>query len=77
MESLKIMDSWFINLVAFCGAGYFLWSVKKILEDLKDELRQLKELIDKVFSKADNHEQRISRIEGIVGHRRLGEDNDL
>lgn len=74
MDSFKAMDGWFVNLVAFGGACYFLWSIRNILTDLKDEIKELKDFINKVFNKSDDHEQRISRLEGICKGRRFGED---
>jgi hypothetical protein len=73
MDALLKADGWFINLVAFGGALYFLYSAKSILQDLKLELSDLKKTIERIFDKHADHEQRISRLEGICKGRRHGE----
>lgn len=37
--------------------GYFLWSIKAILTEIKDSLKEL-------FNKHDDHESRLSKLEG-------------
>lgn len=73
MDLLTKADGWFINLVALCGAGYFLWSMRNILADLKQEISDLKSVIEKIFAKNDDHEKRLSRIEGICRGRRISD----
>lgn len=73
MEHLKGMDGWFVNLVAFLGACYFLWSVKGILKGLREDIQKLQETIEKIFNRTDDHETRLSRLEGICKGRRNGE----
>jgi len=64
MEGITAIPSWFYQLIAFVLAGYFLWSIKRILDDFKEEVKGLKETLRMLFTKGDNHENRISRIEG-------------
>jgi hypothetical protein len=66
-------DPWFINLIALGGAVYFLYSARQILTDLKDEIRDLKDTIRSIFEKHDDHERRISHLEGMLKGRRAGE----
>lgn len=61
---LEKADPWFVQLLALVLAGYFLWSVRKVLCDFKDEVKGLKKLIDKLFDRDDNYAQRLSKIEG-------------
>uniref|UniRef100_A0A831U363 Uncharacterized protein n=1 Tax=Geobacter metallireducens TaxID=28232 RepID=A0A831U363_GEOME len=70
-ELLHGVPGWFliIVIVLFGGAitllgGYFLWSVKGILAGFKDAVEELKTLIQKLFDKHDDHEKRLSALEG-------------
>lgn len=74
MEELIKADGWFINLIALGGGCYFLYSAKSILADLKAEITDLKDTIRRIFEKHDDHERRISRIEGICKGRRSHDD---
>ncbi len=58
------VDAWFLKLAVVLLGGYFLWSLRKILADFKEEVKGLKTLIGKVFDKTDNFEHRLSSIEG-------------
>lgn len=71
LELLKTVDTWFLILavILLCGAvtilgGYFLWSVKGILSGFRDAVEELKTLIEKLFDKNNNHETRLSALEG-------------
>lgn len=69
-DFLKSVDAWFlIFLVLFLAAvvsalgGYFLWSVKGLLTDLKASILELKETISKLFDYRNDHESRIKVLE--------------
>lgn len=70
-ELLKAFPLWFLILaiILLCGTvtllgGYFLWSVKGILNGFREAVEELKELISKLFDKHDDHENRLSALEG-------------
>lgn len=69
-EMITKADAWFVNFVALGGAVYFLWSMRGILSDLKAEIADLKAVIKEIFDRNNDHERRISRIEGICKGRR-------
>lgn len=71
LDAISKADGWFVNLLAIAGAGYFLWSMRNILADLKAEIADLKEVIKEIFDRNNDHERRISRIEGICRGRRV------
>ena len=77
VQQLSSTPLWFILFVVFIMSGclvflggYFLWSMKNIFNDLKQSIESLKELISKLYDKHDDHESRISVIEGMMLHRR-------
>lgn len=77
MSLLSNTPVWFILFVVFIMAcclvllgGYFLWSIKNIFADLKSSIESLKDLISKLYDKHDDHESRISVIEGQLLRRR-------
>jgi len=61
---LDKVDPWFVQILATALAGYFLWSVQKILRDFKDQVKELKETLRKLFDRGDDHEHRLSHLEG-------------
>jgi len=61
---LDKVDPWFVQILALVLASYFLWSVQRILRDFKEEVRGLKETLRTLFQRGDNHENRLSRLEG-------------
>lgn len=70
-EFLSTLPAWFLvlSILLLIGAvsllaGYFLWSVKGILAGFKEAVEELKNLIEKLFDKHDDHEQRLSLLEG-------------
>jgi len=58
------IDPWFLQIIVPILAGYFLWSIQRLLRDFKEEIRGLKETLRLLFHKNDDHENRLSRIEG-------------
>lgn len=76
-QQLTTTPLWFILFVVFIMSGciillggYFLWSMKNIFADLKQSIESLKNLISQLYDKHDDHENRISVIEGVLLHRR-------
>lgn len=70
-DILKSVPVWFliIAVLLLCSAltlfgGYFLWSIKGILAGFKDAVEELKSLITKLFDKHNDHETRLSLLEG-------------
>lgn len=71
IDALKDTPTWFLIVaVVLMGGiitalgGYFLWSVKGILVGFKEAVDELKSLIQKLFDKHDDHETRLSALEG-------------
>jgi len=58
------VDPWFLQIMTLGLGGYFLWSIRQTLRDFKDEVRGLRETFKQLFAKDDNHEHRLSRLEG-------------
>jgi len=59
-EILKGVPSWFLML---CSMGFFSL-LSFVLLKLNTTLGRFEELFDKVFEKHDDHESRLSRLEG-------------
>lgn len=59
-DLLKGVPSWFLVL---CSMGFFSL-LSFVLLKLNNTLIRFEELFDKVFEKHDDHESRISRLEG-------------
>lgn len=68
-------DRWFLELAAVLGGGYFLYSIRGVLSDFKEEVKGLKELIGKLFDNNTAHEARIARIEARCEERHREEMN--
>lgn len=64
MSPLTEAPAWFMQLSVLGLGGYFLWSIKGVLADFKDEVRSLKALIGKLFDQDKDFEKRLSAIEG-------------
>ena len=71
---LEQADPWFLRLAVLILSGYFLWSIRKVLADFSDQVKDLKDLLGKLFEHHDNHEQRLSRLEGVCQGRRNAKD---
>lgn len=63
-DLLKSVDSWFLVLVVIALGGWFVWSVKNIFDGFTRTVGDLQKLIDKLFDKHDDHESRLSELEG-------------
>lgn len=61
---LEQVDPWFLKLATLLLAGYFLWSIRRVLADFKEEVRGLKDLIGKLFDNDKDYEKRLSYLEG-------------
>lgn len=61
---MEKIDPWFIQVTVMGLLGYFLWSIRNILSDFKDQVKGLKDNIGKLFDSKDDHEKRLSKIEG-------------
>ncbi len=58
------LPTWFMQLALVILTGYFLWSIRKILDGLNDQIKLLRETMEKLFARDDDFERRISNIEG-------------
>ena len=63
MEFLKGVDPWFINMLAFVLALYFVWSIKGLFRDLRVSIDDLKKLIQDLYEHRNDHEHRITALE--------------
>jgi hypothetical protein len=63
-EFLKSVDIWFLVLAIIFLGGWFVWSVKKIFGDFTAAVADLRLLIRELFEKHNDHEGRLSRLEG-------------
>lgn len=64
MNILTEAPSWFMQMAILVLAAYFLWSIRGVLADFKDEVKGLKSLIGKLFDQDKNFEARLSTLEG-------------
>lgn len=63
MEFMKSVDGWFLILAVVLLGGYFLWSVKGMVGDIKSSLVKLENFIGRLFDKFNNHEARLRVLE--------------
>lgn len=63
-EFLKSVDVWFLVLAVILLGGWFVWSVRNIFENFTGAVEKLQKLIEKLFDKHDDHENRLSALEG-------------
>lgn len=64
LEFMKTVDNWFLVLAVVLLGGYFLWSVRRLFQNLLDSIDDLKSLIKNLFDYRNEHESRISALEG-------------
>ena len=73
-DLLQTTDKWFLVLAVLFFGGYFVWSVRRMFEDLKDTIRELKDTIKELFDHRNDHEKRINTIEARCSERRRATD---
>lgn len=73
-DILQSTDKWFLVLAVLLFGGYFVWSVRRMFEDLKDTIRELKNTIRELFDHRNDHETRITAIETRCKERRRATD---
>lgn len=61
---LEHVDSWFLQISVVVLSGYFLWSIKRVLDDFKNQVQGLKDVIRDLFKRGDSFEHRLSTLEG-------------
>lgn len=71
------LPPWFAQGSLVALAGYFLWSIRKILRDFEAQIVMLRKTMEKLFARDDDFERRISSIEGQcrATHNRRWYDN--
>lgn len=57
-------DTWFLQIAVVVLSGYFLWSIRSVLSDFKDQVKALKETLIKIFDRQDDIDRRLSSLEG-------------
>ena len=59
---------WFLVFLVFGLGSYFLWSFPRFINSVKDSVgkieNNLEKMTEKLFEKTDNHETRLSSLEG-------------
>ena len=63
-EILKSINPWLLILTVILLGGWFVWSVRNIFEGFAKAVNDLRNLIEKLFDKHDDHETRLSSLEG-------------
>jgi len=64
IQLLNDLDPALWKLGSFVFGCYFLWSMRATLNGFKEEVKDLKRTIEKLFARDDEFEKRISQIEG-------------
>lgn len=64
MMMLDKIDAWFMQLAVLGLTTYFLWSVRNVLNDFKEQVKALQKTIAKLFDSDRDLERRVSTIEG-------------
>lgn len=62
-QLLQSIDQWFLVIAVMVLSGYFLWSVRRMFDDLKETIRELKDTIKELFDHRNDHATRIAAIE--------------
>lgn len=60
---LATVDQWFMILAIMLLGGYFVWSVKRLFDDLKLAIKELKDTIKELFEHRNDHETRLTALE--------------
>lgn len=63
MDALKSIDTWFLLLAVSLLGGYFVWSMKKLVDDFKTTIQELKDFIKDLYEHKNGHESRITTLE--------------
>jgi hypothetical protein len=61
---LENADTWFLQIAVLVLSGYFLWSIRNLLHDFKNQIKDLNLTISRIFVRSDDHERRLSMLEG-------------
>lgn len=64
IEALKGVDAWFMVFVIACLSPLALWLLSRSINKLDQTIDRFQELIDRLFTKYDDHESRLSKLEG-------------
>ena len=76
-EFIKSIDMWFLVLAVMLLGGWFVWSVRNIFDNFVRAVNDLQKLIEKLFDKHEDHESRLSALEGRCdarhAHKRVGD----
>lgn len=62
-QLLQTVDQWFLVMTVMVLSGYFLWSIKRLFDDLKATIKELKDTIKELFEHRNDHAERIRAIE--------------
>lgn len=62
---LENADTWFLQIAVLLLSGYFLWSIRGLLNDFKSQIKELNMTSARLFTRGDDHERRISTLEGM------------
>lgn len=62
------LPAWFLVFLVVILGGYFAWSFPRVVDSLKSSLsdvgNKLEMISTELFRKTDNHENRLSHLEG-------------
>lgn len=64
IDFLKSVPTWFLILCVSVLCSFSLWLVSRSIGKLDQTIDRFQELIDRLFNKYDDHENRLSRLEG-------------
>lgn len=73
-DILQSTDKWFLVLAFLFFGGWFVWSVRRLFEDLRETIQELKDTIKELFDHRNDHETRITAIETRCKERRRATD---
>ena len=62
-QLLQSVDQWFLVISVMILSGYFLWSIKRLFDDLKSTIKELKDTIKELFDHRNDHETRLTALE--------------
>jgi len=63
-DILSKVDNWFLIIAVVVLGSWFVWSMRRIFQNLENSINDLRKTMEKLFDADKAFEQRLSTLEG-------------